>query len=154
MESNQDAIYHKLNTRKLGLYMYQIRLVLRQRRSRPLQNGLLFLGSFISSLCLLLVLSIGLKIYHSNWYTNNLCAIKMHKLKFVACLIIRPLCLTVKCGQFNLNPLWDKTKIVSLKINLDILKVEHWTQTVAERHAQYFTKTYDRICQTKMGAIF
>ena len=66
-----------------------------------LLKGLLFLGSFIRSLCLLLVLSIGLKIYHSNWHKMNLCTIKIHKWKFVELLLIRrdfgfdlPLCMT------------------------------------------------------------
>ena len=111
--------------------MCLIELVLRQRMDQgPLQEGLLFLGSFISSLCLLLVLSIALKIYHSYW-RNNLWTIKLRKLKFVARLVIRwefdydlPLCMIFKFGQFNLNPTWDTAEIVSLKIILDILEVE------------------------------
>ena len=92
--------------------MYQIGLVFIQRMEpNPLQKGLLFLDSFISSLCLLLVLSIGLIIYHSNLHKNNFCTIIIHKFKFAARLVIRrdfgydlPLCIISKCGQFNLNP--------------------------------------------------
>ena len=60
----------------------------------PLQKWLLFLGSFISFIFLLLVLSIGgftwnvLKIYHSNCHQNNVCTIKIYKLKFVARFIV------------------------------------------------------------------
>ena len=80
----------------------------------PLQKRFLFLGSFISSLYLLLVLSNGLKIYYPNLHKNNVCAIKFHKLKFCARLLIRqdfdydlPLCTICKCSQFILNSIWD-----------------------------------------------
>ena len=100
--------------------------------SSPFKKGLLFLGWLISSLCLLLVLSIGLKLYYSNWHE-----IKIHKLKFVVCLIIRrdfvcdlPLCMIFNWwGTFNLNPTWVTAKIASLKIILGIVKADHWEQT-------------------------
>ena len=115
--------------------IHQISLVLRQRiELSPFQEGLLFVGSFISSLCLLLAPSFNI-----------------HKLKFVARLLIRwdfgrglPLCMISKCGQFNLT--WDSAGNVSLKIIFDILKVEG--------QAQYFTKTYDCFRQIRMGAFF
>ena len=57
-----------------------------------------------------------------------------------------------KCNQFDLNPTWDTAELVSLKIILDILKVEHLNQEV-ESHAQYFTKRYGHVCQIRMGVI-
>ena len=123
--------------------------------SRPLPKGLLFLGSFISSLCLVLVLSVGLKMHHSNWHKNNLCAIKIHELKSVARLVIRrdlryalPLCMIFKCGQFHPNPTWDTAEIVSLKIILDVWKGWAFARNqVVERHAQYVNKKCDFLGQ-------
>ena len=39
--------------------------------SSPFQKGLLFFGPYISSLCLLLLLCIGLKICHINWHKKK-----------------------------------------------------------------------------------
>ena len=47
--------------------------------------------------------------------------------------LLLPLCMIFKCNQFHLNPTWDSTEIVSLKIILYYLKIEHWQQTKRSR---------------------
>ena len=118
--------------------------------------------------------------YHTNWHKNNLGAIRIPKLKFVVHLLIRrdfdydlPLCMIFKCGQFNLSPTRDTAEIVSFKIILDIVKVEHWQQakrlsvmlnmlakhiiasdSYAEINLSKQSREYNYDCKTHLRSVF